>query len=126
MVRPMPPSLHQDPRYYQLGSGGSFRRSWHAVGRVLITRSDSGKAQPNISELEERRLQRQFQASERNPGNVVSVWTTQTAWDSLTYMIKEFWPDLRKRAKKRTGGLAAQHQQRGDWRSRWRGGLGAT
>lgn len=51
MVRPMPPSLHQDPRYYQLGSGGSFRRSWHAVGRVLITRSDSGKAQPNISEL---------------------------------------------------------------------------
>lgn len=28
--------------------------------------------------------------------------------DSVTYMIKEFWPDLRKRAKKRTGGLAAQ------------------
>lgn len=45
MVRPMPTILHQP------GSGGSFRRSWHAVGRVLITRSDSGKAQPNISEL---------------------------------------------------------------------------
>lgn len=51
MVRPMPTILHQDPRDYQLGSGGSFRRSWHAVCRVLITRSDSGKAQPNISEL---------------------------------------------------------------------------
>jgi hypothetical protein len=28
--------------------------------------------------------------------------------DSVTYMIKGFWPDLRKRAKKRTGGLAGQ------------------
>lgn len=45
----LPTILHQDPRYDQLGSGGSFRR--HAVGRALITRSDSGKAQPNISEL---------------------------------------------------------------------------
>lgn len=31
--------------------GAPGMRSWHAVGRVLITRSDSGKAQPNISEL---------------------------------------------------------------------------
>jgi hypothetical protein len=110
----LPTILEQDPRYYQLGSGGFFRRSWHAVSRVLITRSDSGKAQPNISELGGAAAAAAIStysyhvASERNPGNVVSVWGTQMAWDTVTYMIKEFWPDLRKRAKKRTGGLAAQ------------------
>jgi hypothetical protein len=110
----LPTILEQDPRYYQLGRGGFFRRSWHAVSRVLITRSDSGKAQPNISELGGAAAAAAIStysyhvASERNPGNVVSVWGTQMAWDTVTYMIKEFWPDLRKRAKKRTGGLAAQ------------------
>lgn len=110
----LPTILHQDPRYYQLGGGGFLRRSWHAVSRVLITRSDSGKAQPNISELGGAAAAAAIStysyhaASERGPGNVVSVWATQTAWDTVTYMIKEFWPDLRKRAKKRTGGLAAQ------------------
>lgn len=31
-----PSLLHQDPRYYQLGRGGFWRRAEHAVGRVLI------------------------------------------------------------------------------------------
>jgi hypothetical protein len=35
--------------------------------------------------------------SERSFGNVMSVWGTQMAWDAVTYMIKEFWPDLRKK-----------------------------
>ena len=37
--------------------------------------------------------------SERSFGNVMSVWGTQMAWDAATYMIKEFWPDLRKKRK---------------------------
>jgi hypothetical protein len=46
------PSLfHQDPRYYQLGHAGFRKRTAHAVGRVLITRSDSGRTQLNHSEL---------------------------------------------------------------------------
>ena len=40
-----PSVLHQDPRSYQLGYGGFWRRAKHAVGRVLITRSDSGEKQ---------------------------------------------------------------------------------
>lgn len=47
----LPSLLHQDPRYYQLGHGGFWRRSGHAVSRVLITRSDSGQKQLNYSEL---------------------------------------------------------------------------
>jgi hypothetical protein len=46
----LPSILRQDPRYYQLGHGGFWRRSAHAVN-VLVTRSDSGQQQANDSEL---------------------------------------------------------------------------
>jgi hypothetical protein len=38
---------------------------------------------------------------ERNFGNVMRVWGAQIAWDAATYMIKEFWPDLRKKRNNR-------------------------
>lgn len=105
----LPTVLHQDPRYYQLGHGGFFRRSWHAVSRLLITRSDSGKTQFNTSELGGAAAAAAIStysyhvSSERSFGNVVSVWGTQMSWDAVTYMIKEFWPDLRKRRKGHSG-----------------------
>lgn len=105
----LPTVLHQDPRYYQLGHGGFFRRSWHAVGRVLLTRSDSGKAQFNVSEMGGAAAAAAISTysyhvqSERGFGNVASVWGTQMSWDVVTYMIKEFWPDLRKHAKRHSG-----------------------
>lgn len=102
----LPTLLHQDPRYYQLGHGGFFPRSWHAVSRVLITRSDSGKTQFNISELGGAAAAAAISTysyhvpSERSFGNLAGVWGTQMSWDVVTYMIKEFWPDLRKRKKR--------------------------
>jgi hypothetical protein len=102
-----PSILHQDPRYYQLGHGGFWRRTEHAIGRVLITRSDSGAKQVNYSELgggfaaAAISTYRYHPQSERGFGNVVSVWGSQMGWDAATYMIKEFWPDLRKHSKNR-------------------------
>jgi hypothetical protein len=101
-----PSLLHQDPRYYQLGHGGFLKRAGHAVGRVLITRSDSGHKQLNYSELMGGASAAAISTytyhpqSEQSAGNVISVWGTQMAWDAVTYMIKEFWPDLRKRSRK--------------------------
>ena len=101
-----PSVLHQDPRYYQLGHGGFRKRTAHAVARVLITRSDSGRTQLNYSELmggvsaAAISTYSYHPQSERSFGNVMSVWGTQMAWDAATYMIKEFWPDLRKKSRK--------------------------
>jgi len=108
----LPSILHQDPRYYQLGHGGFWKRSAHAVGRVVITRSDSGQQQANYSELVGAAAAAAISTygyhpeSERGFGNVVSVWGTQMGWDAVTYMIKEFWPDLRNRAKRNRQGRA--------------------
>jgi len=106
----LPSVLHQDPRYYQLGHGGFWRWSAHAVGRVVITRSDAGKTQVNYSELVGAAAAAAIStysyhpASERGFGNVMSVWGTQMGWDAVTYMIKEFWPDVRNRTKKNKRG----------------------
>jgi hypothetical protein len=111
-----PSVLHQDPRYYQLGQGGFLRRSGHAVSRVLITRSDSGRKQLNSSELGGGITAAAISTyayhpeSERGFGNVLSVWGSQMGWDAVTYMIKEFWPDLRKRSRNRKQDLAVNGQ----------------
>jgi hypothetical protein len=98
-----PTILHQDPRYYQMGHGGFFRRTEHAVSRVLFTRSDSGEKQLNYSELGGAITAAAISDytyhphSDRGFTNVLTVWGSQMGWDAVTYMIKEFWPDLRKR-----------------------------
>jgi hypothetical protein len=100
-----PTILHQDPRYYQLGHGGFWKRTEHAVSRVVVTRSDSGDKQFNYSEVGGAFVAAAISTytyhphSERGFGNVVSVWGSQMGWDAVTYMIKEFWPDLRKHSK---------------------------
>jgi len=102
-----PSALHQDPRYYQLGEGGFLRRTKHALSRVLFTRSDSGQKQLNYSEIGGGMTAAAISTysyhpeSERGFGNVVSVWGSQMGWDAVTYMIKEFWPDLRKHKSRR-------------------------
>jgi hypothetical protein len=108
-----PSILHQDPRYYQLGHGGFWRRAEHAVGRVVITRSDDGEKQLNYSELGGAFAAAAISTytyhphSERGIGNVTSVWASQMGWDSVTYMIKEFWPDLRKHKSRKADQQAA-------------------
>ncbi len=104
----LPSVLHQDPRYYQLGRGGFWRRVEHAVSRVVITRSDAGQTQFNYSEVFGAGMAAAISTysyhpdSERSLGNVAGVWTTQIGWDVATYMVKEFWPDLRKKHRKNT------------------------
>jgi hypothetical protein len=43
----LPSVLRQDPRFFQLGQGSIGHRTWYAVTRNLITRTDSGKSQFN-------------------------------------------------------------------------------
>lgn len=46
------PILHEDPRYYKMGSGHNFvKRLVYAGTRPLITRTDGGRSTPNFSLL---------------------------------------------------------------------------
>ncbi len=47
----LPSLLHQDPRYFYQGTGTTGSRIRHAVFSPFVTRSDSGKREPNYSSL---------------------------------------------------------------------------
>jgi hypothetical protein len=101
-----PSLLHQDPRYYQSGNGGFFHRTGHAALRVLITRSDSGKKQFNYSELAGSALAAALSNTyhpphDRTALNSANIWMTQIWGDAVSYELKEFWPDIRRKLHKK-------------------------
>jgi len=101
-----PTLLHQDPRFFQSGQGGFWRRARYAVTRIFITRTDTGEAQFNYSEILGSAAAAGISTyayhpkGDRSLPNTASVWGSQVGYDALTYVIKEFWPDLRRKVSK--------------------------
>jgi hypothetical protein len=99
----LPALLHQDPRYFQMGKGGFWSRTGYAISRIFITRTDSGRSQFNFSEVFGSAASATISTysyhpgSDRNVPNTLSVWGTQVGYDTLTLIVKEFWPDIRRR-----------------------------
>ena len=102
-----PSLLHQDPRFFQSGNGGFWHRTGYAMSRVIVTRSDSGHSQANFSEIVGSALSAGISTYSYHPRedrtlrNSASVWASQVAYDMLTYVVKEFWPDVRRKIRKR-------------------------
>jgi hypothetical protein len=103
----LPSVLRQDPRYYQLGHGGFARRTLYAFSRLFITRADSGEDEFNYSEVFGAGMAAAISdygyhpSGDQSFGNVANVWGTQMGIDFMTYMLKEFWPDLRRKFEKK-------------------------
>jgi hypothetical protein len=117
-----PSMLHQDPRFYQSSTGSFWRRTGYAVSRIVISRSDSGHAQFNYSEIFGAATAaaastytyhprstyvatptnpHEFIPSDRTFRNTVSVWYTQIGLDAITIEVKEFWPDIHRRLQRK-------------------------
>jgi hypothetical protein len=113
-----PSILRQDPRFYQSGKGSISRRTWCAATRILVTRGDSGKTQFNFSEvfgsafaaavsdytyhprsayISTTSNPHLFVASDRTLSNTADVWATQIGLDTITFVVKEFWPDVHRK-----------------------------
>lgn len=116
-----PSILRQDPRYYQSGQGSFLRRMGYSTSRIFVTRTDSGRAQFNYSEIfgaataaaistytyhprsayvSTPSNPHMFVASERTFSNVASTWGTQMGLDTITIVVKEFWPDIHRKLSK--------------------------
>jgi hypothetical protein len=102
-----PSLLRQDPRFFQSGKGGFWHRTGYAMTRVIITRGDSGHSQANFSEVIGSALSAGISTysyhprADRNLRNAASVWGSQVGYDTLTYVVKEFWPDIRRKIRKK-------------------------
>jgi hypothetical protein len=103
----LPSLLRQDPRYYQLGQGGFFHRTEYAVSRIFVTRTDAGRAQFNFSEIVGSAMAAGISTysyhprGDRNLPNTASVWGSQVGYDTITFVVKEFWPDIRRKLRRK-------------------------
>ena len=103
----LPSLLHQDPRYFQLGTGGFWHRTGYAMSRIVVTHTDSGHPQFNYSEVVGSAMSAAISTysyhphEDRNLGNTASVWGSQIGYDTLTLVVKEFWPDIRRKLQKK-------------------------
>jgi hypothetical protein len=98
-----PSVLKQDPRYFQLGHGSFVHRTGYALSRLIITRGDSGSAQFNASEIFGSAFAAGISTYGYHPHddktlrNTASVWGTQVGYDAIAIVVKEFWPDVRRK-----------------------------
>jgi hypothetical protein len=113
-----PSIIHQDPRFYYSEQGGAARRAGYAVSRIFVSRTDSGKAEFNYSEifgsataaaistytyhprstyLSTPTNPHLFVGSDRTLTDTMSVWGTQLSLDTITLVVKEFWPDIHRK-----------------------------
>ncbi len=98
----LPSLFHQDPRYFERGSGGMLGRIAYAASRSVVTRSDTGHPQFNLSEIGGNALSAgisnaYYQLSQRTVTATLSRWGMQLMWDTLSNELKEFWPDVRRK-----------------------------
>ena len=100
-----PTLLDQDPRYFQLGSGGIWHRAMYSVSRILVTRADNGDLQFNSSEIAGNAVAAGLSNTYHSPnqrtlGNTLSVWGSDIMLSAVCNVAKEFWPDLRRKLHK--------------------------
>jgi hypothetical protein len=95
----VPVITHEDTRYYTLGRGGFMKRTGYALSRAVITRTDSGKEEFNISEVVGSGAAAglsslYYPTRERSFGNTGSEWGLDVGIDAASFVVREFWPDI--------------------------------
>lgn len=97
-----PSMLHEDPRYYQMREGTFRQRAYHAVNRLFVTRTDSGKTRFNYSEVFGNAAAAAFSnvyhaPDDRTFGRNAGTLGMLIMWDGVSNELKEFWPDIRRK-----------------------------
>jgi hypothetical protein len=122
-----PSILRQDPRFYYSENGKIPHRILYAVSRIFVTRADSGRTQFNYSELlgaataaaisdytyhpKSTVVNGEFVPSDRTLSNTAIVFGTQVGLDSITFVVKEFWPDIHRKMSHKKSETAATSQK---------------
>jgi hypothetical protein len=106
-----PTLLHEDPRYFRKVNGSVKSRLGWAIGRIFVTKTDSGGSQFNFSEWlgngSVAALGNLYYPNERGAGATVQRTLSQVGTDTISDVLKEFWPDIkRKWLHKKTGANA--------------------
>ncbi len=98
----LPSLLGEDPRYIRMGEGSKWKRTWHALSQIAITRGTNGRSRVRLSEL---------------AGNAAVIGVTNLYYprdhtsfdqsavrygltlgdDAITNLLNEFLPDIARK-----------------------------
>jgi len=114
----LPSLLHEDPRYFQKGTGSRAARFGWAAASSFWCRRDNGKWGPNYANVGGNLIgaaiaRAYYPDSERDVADTISDGLTVTVEGVVGAEIIEFWPDIarhykRKHAEKLARQAAAQ------------------
>jgi hypothetical protein len=100
-----PTLLHQDPRYFRLGTGSGRSRLGYAMRQIFWTHRDSGGMQFNYSELIGNStavaISSAYYVNNRTASDATSRLGMQLGVDMAANILKEFWPDLERKFRRK-------------------------
>jgi hypothetical protein len=100
-----PTMLHQDPRYFRRGTGSGWSRLGYAMGQIFWTHTDSGGTQFNYSEVVGNSaavaISNSYYADNRDAKEAVSKLGVQLGVDMTANVLKEFWPELERKLRRK-------------------------
>ena len=96
-----PSLLHEDPRYFRRGYGSIGSRTWYALTRVMVTRTDSGGRRFNFSEWVGNAtgvaISNAYYPDDHSVLDTSASWCEQVGTDAISQVLKEFWPDVKRK-----------------------------
>jgi hypothetical protein len=100
----IPAVFHQDPRYFRLGTGSGWHRTWHALTAIVVAPMDSGRRTFNFSEWGGNAfavaVSNAYYPDTRDVSDNVQKLVIQCATDAFSNVLKEFWPDVKRKFRK--------------------------
>jgi len=104
----MPSILHEDPRYFRKGTGTGWSRIGYALSRVLVTKTDAGGERFNFSEFIGNSgvaaIGNLYYPDAKGLSSTVQRAASQIATDAISNVLKEIWPDVKKKMLHRESG----------------------
>jgi len=104
----MPSLLHQDPRYFRMSTGSVTKRTLHAISATFVTHDDNGKLDFNYSEWLGNSagvaISQAYHFDDRNARAASEKLVEQCGVDTVSQILKEFWPDIKRKLFKKDQG----------------------
>jgi len=96
-----PVLLHEDPRYFRLGTGSIMHRATYAATRVFVAYKDSGGKRFNYSEWFGNAtgvaISNAYYPDDRTFRDGAEKLLEQVGADATSQVLKEFWPDIKRK-----------------------------
>jgi hypothetical protein len=118
----LPSVLHEDPRYYQKGSGKFINRALWAAASTIWCKRDKGGWGPNYANIVGNLIgsaisDAYYPAADRTVGDTITDGLTVSAEGIVGAEVIEFWPDIARHYKRKHAEKLARQAAQSDAQS---------